>query len=217
MVSVGFFSTAGNALLGHPSNDAEHLAVVGPTTSAGSTALASNISGMPPGIGVGQTLSERFYTNTTDKLLDHSGDRSVSSESTSGAMSAANEGFNRAGRSADDQVLAQVSWVERLANSIVGRSGTRRVVPTLEDGINLDKDGASTEVIETIAEEGVVQTADFSGPVGTGIVVYLAIRYRRVITKWLKKCVQRRNIGFPNRPMGRRIGLRPIAKFSPRV
>lgn len=195
----GFFPTAANSLVGHPLNDTEHLGVVGPTTNSGSTALAFNGAGLVQGVGVGQSISERFYTG--DKSLDTVNAKVVTSDDTSGAVTA-NEEPDHAVRSADDQVLAQVSWVDRFGNAINRWTGRRSTILSDDDPM-IEGELPASEAIEP-SEEGRIQTADLSAPFGIGFVAYLVTRYRHQLTKFLNRGKKIPKWGnLPGRPMGR--------------
>ena len=198
---IGFSPTAANTLVGTPMNDAQHLAVVGPTTGSGSTALAYNGSGLMSGIGFGQSMSEDFYTNNGSHGTLH--EQKLTANPTSGALPASVTA-DRQSRSTDDQVLAEISWAERMGKTL-NRWRTRLVNVSIdEDGLAIGDDAGASEPVETVEEEGRVQTADLSMPFGIGAVTYLAIRYRRSLTQWLRGQKGTTQVAMPGRPMGRR-------------
>ena len=121
--SPGLVLTIGNALVGLPNAEAEHVAAVGPGTEIGTTALAYSGPGVPQGIGYGLTTGRQA---STTGVADPPGEQAPTTAAAhppgaadltpvDGALA---KPVHSAEARPDERALADSEWLSRVVNLV---------------------------------------------------------------------------------------------------
>ena len=169
----GVYVSLGNTLVGRPSTESEHVSVVGPTGSNGSTALASSGQGLLPGIDYGRG-SSGGVANPDKSAQDGDASGPDQAQAPVNGAIAANE--DPVVATADQEMIASADLVSnmaaRLARMVASLTGRPAETDLLDDGpgkITLDRDDS------TKAER--VEQAQLGSPLIFGAATVMAFQY----------------------------------------
>lgn len=215
-----YFAVATAAPVGHPSANSEAVGVVGPSSSSGGPALATNVSGLPQGF----TLSrgERSGKSKLEEVPEGPDSASTTAD-TSGHLSSLSLNMERSidalvtDSRADGAALSEVLDLKPIMVSLGGVGWMNRSMPDglaaqpaagLEDVAAGGLENATDPL--ALEEAAQVQSADVSASVGVGLLAVAAAHFQRKIGHWVGRFKNRRGtltqvyagtspVGGPNR------------------
>ena len=178
----GVYVTVGNRLVGRPSTSSDHVSVVGPISSEGATALASNGQGLLPGIDYGRSSHGKLSPRKADQIKGDSVGDPETPVPVNGALVTNAEPLETP---ADQQVIATADFVtklgeraSRLLASLTGRGSESDLSEEMTDSLPDHRDEATERSKK-------VEYAQFGSPLIFGAVTVMAFQYCPPLRQWV--------------------------------
>ena len=178
----GVYVTLGNTLVGRPSTSSDHVSVVGPISSEGATALASNGQGLLPGIDYGRASHCKHSGRKADRNKADSMGASETPAPVNGALVSNAEPLEAP---ADQQVIAAADFITKL-----GERASRLLASLTGRGSDVDLPEETTESLVDHRDDETerskkVEYAQFGSPLIFGAVTVMAFQYCPPLRQWV--------------------------------
>jgi hypothetical protein len=187
----GLFLTLGNTLVGRPTTESDHVAVVGPSNGTGSPALASSAAGLLQGISYGKAAGRLSPLDPVAETVDSGASAAVPGP-VNGAMVA---GADPDEPRTDELAIAAADWITRAGNAAARWMALAPPVKPEADApepefeaepIAVARDDSPVSSLGRGANDRIEQ-AQFGAPLAIGVASLVSLRYHQPLLRWMRR------------------------------